>query len=406
VVPPGSRRQARSRGEPTPDSAIEVPDGGEDLPRAVPVALRRRWWIVGAFALAALWVALAGWPFDRVEAPTPGPAAASATPVDEPGGVTPTGGSLRRGNEVLTIDRRELAAVDPESGESRTLLDLGTDPLPVAVGGEVVGGRINGAAWSPDGRWVAFDGPGDALWVMDAEMNIRRLAGAVYAGWAWSPTEARLAMVLDTTLTVVDAPTGRPIELSEVIGDVTSIPVWSPDGTLILFGARGGSLFSVNLPDGERSLLARLPGKGLDSMDEIEWSSDGAHIAVMNDLEPGGGRLYVMTADGSRVRILLEDYEPAGLAWSPDGRSLAYAGRIGTRASLWTIPRIESSPSTVLTSTLFEGPVWSPDGGRIGFAASTPEGPRWFAVDPDGTERRRIDRLTYLGWGDGSAFPS
>jgi Tol biopolymer transport system component len=100
-----------------------------------------------------------------------------------------------------------------------------------------------------------------------------------------------------------------------------------------------------------------LPGRNLDSVDEIEWSPDGAHIAVMNDLEPGGGSLYVMNADGSGVRVLLHNYEPRGrIAWSPDGESIAYA-------------------------------------------THGPAGLGWYAVDTDGSgPPREIDKPTYLGW--------
>jgi hypothetical protein len=393
-----------------PDRPVEAPPAGEHRQPGVLGSVSRRWWvIVGALTIVALWIALAGWPFDADAPRTPRPAAAASnTPVDDPGDATPTGRPLRRGNEVLTIDGRELAAVDPESGESRILLDLGAAPeaLPTAVVGELLRGGITSAAWSADGRWVALGGRRGGLWVLDAEMEIRRLARAAYAGWMWSPTAAQLAMIVDSTLTVVDARTGRTMDVGEAIGDVTSAPVWSPDGTQILFGARGGLLYSVNVQEADPSFLVGLPGEDLDSMDEIEWSPDGAHIAVMNDLAVGGGRLHVMNADGSGVRVLLDDYEPAGLSWSPDGASLAFAGREDTHARLWTIPGAEGSPSTVVTGASIENPVWSPDGSRIGFAASTAEGPRWFAVDPGGVRRGDIDELTYLSWLSGSAFPS
>jgi Tol biopolymer transport system component len=247
---------------------------------------------------------------------------------------------------------------------------------------------------------------------MNAEMEIRRVANAVYGGWAWSPTEAQLAMVLDwTTLTVVDASTGRMIDLGVVIGDVTSAPVWSPDGTRIVFGARAGSLYSVDVQSGGRSLLVRLPGENLDSVDEIEWSPDGEHLVVMNDLEPGGGRLYVMNADGSGVRVLLHNFGPGGLAWSPDGESLAYAthGPGGDEAAdrLCTISPVEGQRFTVAASTHIADPVWSPDGSRIAFVGSRTDGLGWYAVHADGAGRRlEIDEVTYLSWRGGPVFPS
>jgi Tol biopolymer transport system component len=392
-VTPIPRPQPHSAGDTIPSPPVKVPQEDHNVPPAVPAAVSRRWWvIVGGFTLAALLIVATGGPFDRLH--------------------VPNDGVLRRGNEVVRLEGPDLVAVDPDTGQSRTLLDRGTstDPPPTAVGGVVIRGEITSAAWSPDGRWVAFDGPDAALWVMNAEMDIRRLASEVYGGWVWSPTEAQLAMILNSTLTVVDASTSRMIDLGEVIGDVTSAPVWSPDGTRIVFGARGGSLYSVDVQSGGRSLLVRLPGEDLDSMDEIEWSPDGAHLVIMNDLEPGGGRLYVMNADGSGVRVLLRNFEPGGLAWSPDGASLAYAthGPGGDEAAdrLLTISPVEGLPFTVAASNHIGDPVWSPDGSRIAFVGST-DGLDWYAVDADGAgPRLEIDELTYLSWRGGPVFPS
>jgi Tol biopolymer transport system component len=153
-------------------------------------------------------------------------------------------------------------------------------------------------------------------------------------------------------------------------------------------------------------LLVHLPGKNLDSVDQIEWSPDGAHLAVMNDLEPGGGRLYVMKADGSGVRVILDNYEPGGLAWSPDGQVLAYATHEADADRLWTVSPVQPQPHPVTMGDQISDPVWSPDGSRIAFVGSTAGGSEWFAVDADGAgARREIDELTYQSWG-GPVSPS
>jgi dipeptidyl aminopeptidase/acylaminoacyl peptidase len=373
----------------------DAPPRDDNAAPVVPLAAGRRWWASrrrwvagGAVTLAALWILVTAWPFDRPIGPLDRPSARS--PVADT--------AVRRGNEVLVLGQDGLSAIDRDTGEVRTILAVGTSPPPTDVDGEVIDGEIATAAWSSDGRWIAFDGPDGALWVMDAEMDIRRLAHTAGSGWVWSPTRAQVAMILRSTLTVIDAATGRIDELGQVDGDVTSAPVWSPDGTRLVYGARGGSIFAVDVQSERQSLVVRLPGDHLDSVDEIEWSPDGARLAIMNDLQPGAGRLYLMHADGSEVLTVFGNFQPRGLAWSPDGETLAYA----TDDRLGTITRVDGSPSTIVLSGNISDPVWSPDGSRIGYDG-TGRGtlPAWYAVDADGmTPRVEIDELTYQGWKD------
>jgi len=176
------------------------------------------------------------------------------------------------------------------------------------------------AEWSADGRWVAYETPSErvpndspqpiVLWVVGPSQEPRQVATGVKPGyhpvpaltWTWSPTGAELATIDGSALSMIDPVTGETHNVGpfpQGVGDVTFGLAWSPDGTRFLFGARGGALYSIDARSGARSLLVRLPGEHLDSVDQIVWSPEGAHIAVMNDLDPGGGRVYVMDADGS-----------------------------------------------------------------------------------------------------------
>ncbi|MGZ8578564.1 MAG: hypothetical protein ACXWWX_03415 [Actinomycetota bacterium] len=371
-----------------------------DAPKAIRRARRRLALNAAVGTLVGLAViagAFAG--FRTIEAaPTP---ADLPTPSVTP---TPSGTVLRRDGDVLREEGGDLVAVNPQTGETRVLVD----DL----------GPLYNAKWSADGRWVAYDLPsGSGLWVVNAEREPRQLAvGAFPGNWTWSPTAPQLAMVRDSRLAVVDASTGRQTYLGDIAGDVTSVPVWSPDGTRILYGARGGSLYSVDVGSGDRSLLVHLPGENLDSIDEIEWSPGGAYLAIMNDLEPGGGRLYVMNPDGSGVRILVDNFEPGGwgptkeTVWSPDGTRLTYADFSGPQERelrIWTVSLDGSAPSLVASHTndqcCIDGgsPVWSPDGSQIAFQTDHSR----FVINADGTgEARPIDELTYLSWHGGWYF--
>jgi len=297
--------------------------------------------------------------------------------------------------------------VDPGSGEERVLVeDLET---------------VYSASWSADGRWVAYEAPGPegiGLWVVSASHEPRRVATGA-SMLAWSSTGAELATIRLTsplhtniagsTLSTIDPLTGETLDVGSIpedVGDVTSAPAWSPDGTRFVFGARGGALYSIDVPSGERSLLVRLPGEHLDSVDQIAWSPDGAHIAVVNDGAPGG--VYVMDADGSNVRVLLDGYGGAGIAWSPDGTRLAYED--GSRPVVWVAPMDGSAPTEIgpLSASCGalrcqENLIWSPDGSRIALRSAGQGSVDVSAIDADGQgDAERIDELTYRSWDGGS----
>lgn len=334
-------------------------------------------------------------------------------PADRPT-PSPAPAILRANGDVLSftgVDSRasgDLIAVNPETGEERVLVEDVDD--------------VHSASWSADGRWIAYEAPG-GLWVVSASQEPRLVATDV-STWMWSSTGAELAAIRGAstfkpyfsgaTLATIDPVTGETTDVGSIPVDVgdTSAPVWSPDGTRFVFGARGGAIYSLDVRSGASSLLAQLPGEDLDSVDQIAWSPDGAHIAVMNDLDPGDGRLYVMDAGGSNVRIVLHQYVWTSIAWSPDGQRLAYESRSGV---IWAAPMDGSAPTEI--GSPLEGSragillnqddlAWSPDGSQIAYRdigyGADGDVVTVSAIDSDGRgEPRAIDDLTYRSWDGG-----
>jgi Tol biopolymer transport system component len=169
-------------------------------------------------------------------------------------------------------------------------------------------------------------------------------------------------------------------------------------------------IYSIDARSGASSLLVRLPAKKLDSVDQIVWSPDGAHIAAMISGEPGG--VYVIDADGSNVRVLLDQSSEPGLAWSPDGTRLAYADESW---AVWVASMDGSAPTEIggpLPSSCGEflceeDLTWSPDGSRIAFRTAGSGSVDVSAMDMDASGSgavEHIDELTYLSWDGGWYF--
>jgi Tol biopolymer transport system component len=121
--------------------------------------------------------------------------------------------------------------------------------------------------------------------------------------------------------------------------------------------------------------------------------------------------IYVMRPDGSGVRTLRRGVDVAGLAWSPDGRRLAFVG--GTRGTtprvgVWVMDGNGRNLKRIVDSATVS-PLgflsWSPSGGQIVFTGSSRDGGSdggsdggidLWRVNADGSDLRRLARTPDL----------
>src|SRR5919109_1338691 len=191
------------------------------------------------------------------------------------------------------------------------------------------GGRNDfSPAVSRDGRRIAFVRDGNQLWVMNSDgTGLRTIARRAQQA-AWSPDGKRIAYAGDSansqvarTIDVANADGTHPRKVFSVrrLRHTVSVilPRWSPDGRLVSFLADGpnGGFFSAR-PDG--SHLRRLP-RGF-----VSWSPRGRRILLTR---AKGLAVVILVArlDGSHARPLVT--LPSGfesLDWTPDGRRVIY----------------------------------------------------------------------------------
>jgi TolB protein len=286
------------------------------------------------------------------------------------------------------------------------------------------------AAWSPDGRKIAFrprprrmpdaSHPRPAsggLWVINADgSGKRRLARNGYDP-AWSPDGRTIAFAASSHLYVVNADgTGqRRLAGTTVAGSRTggrmSSPAWSPDGRKILFLSDAGTscdyclhVYVVNADgSGERRLGPRRKTRPRRLVGDFSpaWSPDGQRIAfVRRRFDPTGsdvGVVWVMRADGREQRELTREMSfaerrvYARVAWSPDGRKLAFTSNRDGNAEVYTINSDGSGLRRMTDNPEYDGDaVWSPDGRQLLFVSNRDGGYGVYLMKADGSGQRRL----------------
>jgi Tol biopolymer transport system component len=131
--------------------------------------------------------------------------------------------------------------------------------------------------------------------------------------------------------------------------------------------------------DGDVALVGRDAGGGFHAS-RLAWSPDGRRLAfdaTTTIAAPGcqtwcgEWRIYVVNADGSALARVAEGNR---MSWSPGGRRLAYRTRVGGEDLASGIATVDLTTGThALRVTrwpgtlTFESPSWSSDGSRIAF---------------------------------------
>jgi Tol biopolymer transport system component len=183
-------------------------------------------------------------------------------------------------------------------------------------------------AWSPDGSMIAYagevigaEGSGTQIHLVSADGSEAPVAitdDPVQAGSpAWSPDGTRIAFTStrhgqnedgswNREIYVMDADGGREVRLTDDPASDAG-PVWSPDGTRILFHSDRAGNDDLYAMAADGSDVVRLTDDPADD-DFGDWSPDGTMIAFVSERD-GDREIYLMKADGSEQSRLTDNAE-------------------------------------------------------------------------------------------------
>jgi len=181
----------------------------------------------------------------------------------------------------------------------------------------------------------------------------------------------------------INADGSRMKQLTKGTADDNDVdPVFSPNGKSILFtSTRDGKAGVWRMAaDGAK------PERICDG-DQAEWSPDGAKIAFRRS-----ERIFARDlASGAEKAITPEDFTHcSGPAWSPNGKTIAFACRWEAGNGVFLVPPEGGKPTKVYDKEGACEPHWSPDGSLLVYETET----HIATIQPDGTKNRLV---TYFG---------
>lgn len=201
-------------------------------------------------------------------------------------------------------------------------------------------------AWSPDGQWLAyvsFESKRSAVWVQYVKTGKRSQVSAragINGAPAFSPDGKKLALTLgggsgNPDIYILDLDTQV---LTRITNDpaIDTEPAWSADGQSLYFTsdrAGGPQIYRQGVNSGDRPKRVTFTG---NYNARPRLSADGNLLAMVT-LDGGNYRVAVQDLKSGALRVLSKGHLDESPSFAPNGATLMYSERDGSRVVLATV---------------------------------------------------------------------
>ena len=219
----------------------------------------------------------------------------------------------------------------------------------------------------------------------------------VSSGWADERDVLSFVSIEDRTRPIILMDTQGKIHQELVIPGLTQLSLsWAPDGRSFTYHAIHSQVpnldFDIYVMDVETQTSRRLTlDDGLDIWPA--WSPNGKWVSFASN-RAGTSDLYRVDVDGGNLIKLTEGHDYDKTAWSPDSQWIAFT----SRGSLFVMTAEGRKLKELTRNAHGVDCTWSPDGEKIAFSANN----GIFSIGVNGKNLRQLTQLnrsaSYLAW--------
>jgi len=271
---------------------------------------------------------------------------------------------------------------------------------------------VQEACFSPDSKYLSLSARVDGQWdifITDIEGKlIRNITNDtmqdVYTTWASGGSGLIFVSKRDgmTQLFIHNINDGSTIQWAKFHNGATA-PSCSPDFSQIVFASKVNGAYDLFVMNNRALDLATMvgdtPSKAIttDSIGQYNpvWSPDGTKILFYGNIDKDNDELFIINPDGSNLRRLTRTpYREIFPGWAPDSKSVVYSANVDSTVGRLYLLALDSlaSPRLLLKSnpekTFFAR--ISPDGKHIAYRCGGYPNANLYIIASDESDSARI----------------